>query len=305
MPKIFISYSSKDKAFVIRLATDLERVGADLWMDSKNIPAGEKWASAIQVGLDQAEIMILVISPNSMGSQNVEDEWQYFHQRKRLIIPVLLEPAKIHYQLNGFERIDFHRKKYEDSFQRLQIELERKGITLESHLEQGITTRAIRTFPKSFSLPLLEWIDIPLGSVTLEGNGGTYDVEPFAISKYPVTNGQFNAFIDDKAYENDRWWVDLAKRIEVPKMVPSSDANNPRQYVSWYEAIASCRWLAAEIGVEVTLPTETQLQWAALGRTGWAFPYGPNFDKEMCNSRESGFGKSTPVNYYDSKVQGK
>ena len=88
MARLFISYSRTDVDFARQLGTDLERLGADLWMDVDDIPAGMKWSSAIQEGLDQAEVMIVVLSPDSMASVNVEDEWQYFLDEKRSVIPV-------------------------------------------------------------------------------------------------------------------------------------------------------------------------------------------------------------------------
>lgn len=35
------------------------------------------WSSAIQQGLEHAELMIVVITPEAMASRNVENEWQY------------------------------------------------------------------------------------------------------------------------------------------------------------------------------------------------------------------------------------
>jgi len=47
-----------------------------------------------------------------------------------------------------------------------------------------------------FALPLLEWINIPLGKVMLDRHGA-FEVAEFAISKYPVTNALYQAFIND------------------------------------------------------------------------------------------------------------
>ena len=44
------------------------------------------------------------------------------------------------------------------------------------------------SFRARFSLPLLEWVKLPAGTVVLEDNAGTYRVDPFIIAKYPVTN---------------------------------------------------------------------------------------------------------------------
>jgi len=90
MTKIFISHSSKDEAFTHKLATSLKEIGADIWLDIKgDIPAGMKWSTAIQDGLEKCALMILIISPESMASTNVEDEWQYYLDEKKPIIPIL------------------------------------------------------------------------------------------------------------------------------------------------------------------------------------------------------------------------
>ena len=166
-----------------------------------------------------------------------------------------------------------------------------------------------------FTLPLLEWINIPAGSVGLEtgwdGSGnydyaknysqkllGTYTVASFAIAKYPVTNAQFQAFVEDGGYREDRYWKDLAQRVTAPQKSSWTDPTHPRETVNWYEAMAFTRWLAEKTGLAVTLPTEMQWQWAAVGDKGWAYPYGNTFDKNKGNTNESGIKKTTPVDKY-------
>lgn len=127
MARIFISYSRTDEAFARRLATSLSQMGADIWMDIEDIPAGMKWSSAIQQGLDGAEVLIVAITPESMASRNVEDEWQYSLDNRKPVIPILLRPAKIHFQLSRIQYIDFHTQPYEVALQRLQYELARQG----------------------------------------------------------------------------------------------------------------------------------------------------------------------------------
>ena len=68
-----------------------------------------KWSSAIQQGLDAGDLLIVIISPNSMVSRNVEDEWQYYLDNHKPVIPVLLHPAKIHFQLSRIQYIDSNR----------------------------------------------------------------------------------------------------------------------------------------------------------------------------------------------------
>ncbi|MCD4685803.1 MAG: SUMF1/EgtB/PvdO family nonheme iron enzyme [Anaerolineae bacterium] len=131
MARIFISYSRTDHAFARRLAADLSTLGADVWIDVADIPAGMKWSSAIHDGLRSCEAMLVIVSPDSMASQNVEDEWQYFKDQGKPLIPVLLRPADMHFQLHRMQYIDFHEQEYASALAQLHSELRRKGIALE------------------------------------------------------------------------------------------------------------------------------------------------------------------------------
>jgi hypothetical protein len=130
--RIFISYSRKDEVFARRLAKSLSDLGADIWIDVEDIPAGMKWSSAIQQGLTVSDVMLVILSPDSMKSSNVEDEWQYFLDKRKPIIPVLARPTdNIHFQLNRLQYIDFYRQPYDAALIHLHDELARKGARLE------------------------------------------------------------------------------------------------------------------------------------------------------------------------------
>ena len=120
--KVFISYSRKDSDFTRKLATSLSRQGADIWIDTEDIPAGVKWSNAVQDGLDTCTAMVLVVSPDSMDSTNVEDEWQYYHEHHKLIIPVLCRPTTIRYfQLKRIQYVDFVTQSYSDAYKQLTL----------------------------------------------------------------------------------------------------------------------------------------------------------------------------------------
>jgi hypothetical protein len=128
MEHIFISYSHADKAFADRLRSDLESFGTDVWIDVEDIDAGLKWSSAVQQALDTCEVMVVILSPDSAASQNVEDEWQYFLDQKKPLVPVLWRPAKIHFQLSRIQYIDFSRQPYNVALGQLCAELQGKGV---------------------------------------------------------------------------------------------------------------------------------------------------------------------------------
>jgi protein-disulfide isomerase len=130
MARIFISYSRRDKAFAEQLTADLEGLDVDVWRDVDDIRAGLKWSTAIQQGLDDCDVMIVIISPDSMGSVNVEDEWQYYLDQRKPLVPVLWRPANVHFQLSRIQYIDFHSQDYSAAFAQLHSELRRQGIPL-------------------------------------------------------------------------------------------------------------------------------------------------------------------------------
>jgi formylglycine-generating enzyme required for sulfatase activity len=68
--------------------------------------------------------------------------------------------------------------------------------------------------------------------------------------------------------------------------------------VSWYEALAYCRWLSEKSGKPYRLPTEAEWEKAARGTDGRRYPWGDAWDASLCNNKESGPGKTTPVGEY-------
>ncbi|MBI1258333.1 MAG: SUMF1/EgtB/PvdO family nonheme iron enzyme [Chloroflexi bacterium] len=160
--------------------------------------------------------------------------------------------------------------------------------------------------------PPFEWCEIPAGKVTLEAGGSlkgrtTFDVAAFRIAKYPITNAQYQMFVDErKGYRYSPWWDYSVEamdwRLDNPSPHEPGFAGDdlPRMNITWYEAVAFCRWLSAKNSTlfEITLPTEPQWQRAAQGDDGRAFPWGNTFDSGKANTSESKIGLTTPVTGY-------
>jgi formylglycine-generating enzyme required for sulfatase activity len=151
-----------------------------------------------------------------------------------------------------------------------------------------------------FTLPLLEWLDIPAGTVTLADGAGEFEVPPFKIAKYPVFNAQFRIFIDSGGYKEPLWWEGLAFRVSSPRASDRGNPGCPKQQVTWFEAVAFCRWLSHETELDVRLPTEWEWQWAAAGDSGWDYPYGSTFNNTKCNTKDRGLRCTNVVTEYES-----
>ena len=166
-------------------------------------------------------------------------------------------------------------------------------------------------------LPMLQWRDIPHGTVTIASIVGsdedfgevTEHVDNFVMSAYPVTNAQFSIFAKAAdGYRNPRWWSfsDHAERwFKLGKGVaePGFTGDDlPRENVNWYEAMAFANWLGNLLQMQIALPTLAQWQRAAKGDDDRYFPWGDEYDEEHCNTLETGLKRTTPVDRYHRGV---
>lgn len=315
MNKIFISYSRQNESFARRIYRSLCDQGADVWLDLMDIPAGADWSDAIHQALVECNVMLLIISKDSMASENVADEWKYFF-RKKLIVPIKLEDADMHFQLNRLQYIDFLRNDYEVALQQLWRELQRNGITFSaSEANQRIARITKGAYPPDLSTILpgpFKWCEIPSGNVVIEYGEGrgeqTFWVDEFYIAKYPVSNSQYEVFLqDENGYGNTDWWdysaAATAWRRNHTKLefmrLPNME-QHPRVNLTSFEAIAFCRWLTEKTDYHISLPTEQQWQRSGQGNDRRKFPWGMKFDKRLCNTLESGNSFTTPVTKYPS-----
>ena len=145
--------------------------------------------------------------------------------------------------------------------------------------------------------------------------------EPYGISRYPVTNAQFAAFVEAGGYSEERHWTAAARdqvwrRGKVKARNDDEPREGPHDYgepfnlpnhpvvgVTWYEAAAFCLWLTGllrergelEDDQEISLPTEPQWEKAARGTDGRPFPWGDEPDPDRANYHDTGIGTTSAV----------
>ncbi len=89
MPQVFISYSRRDKDFVLKLHAALAAQSRDAWVDWEDIPPTADWWREIQGGIDSADSFIFVISPDSVRSEVCRREVDYAVTSNKRLIPLL------------------------------------------------------------------------------------------------------------------------------------------------------------------------------------------------------------------------
>jgi hypothetical protein len=107
VPSAFFSYSRNDSEFALRLAEDLRARGASVWLDQLDIEPGQRWAQAIQAAMMKCPRVLVILSPSSVESPNVQDEVTFALEEKKVIIPILYRDCKILLQLRGLHYADF------------------------------------------------------------------------------------------------------------------------------------------------------------------------------------------------------
>ncbi len=103
-------------------------------------------------------------------------------------------------------------------------------------------------------LPDIDWVQIPAGEFLYGVEKEKIFLPAFEIARYPVTWLQYQAFVEAAdGYKNAEWW-DFSKFAAIwrrenpqPKDAHWSIPNHPRESVTWYEAMAFCRWLEAKL----------------------------------------------------------
>ncbi|AXG70222.1 serine/threonine-protein kinase pkn1 [Kordia sp. SMS9] len=119
----------------------------------------------------------------------------------------------------------------------------------------------------------------------------TATIQEFQIAKYPVTHQEYWEFLKDTDY------------AEIPTTWPlgqflTSQSNHPVHTISSDACVQYAKWLSEKTGRKFRLPTEAEWEYVAGGSDGLEFPWGNTFEKDHCNTVESGIFRSTPIGIF-------
>lgn len=165
---------------------------------------------------------------------------------------------------------------------------------------------SIRSSEKPRQEPPLEMVKVPKGPF-LYGDEKTREVTDYNywIDQYPVTNEKYRVFVSADGYGNQAYWSPEGWKWKTENDITGPEfwddpqwnkADCPVVGVSYYEAEAYAKCVGKR------LPTDQEWEKAARGEDGRQYPWGEEFDKNRCNSGESGIGHTTPVTQYPNGV---
>jgi formylglycine-generating enzyme required for sulfatase activity len=206
----------------------------------------------------------------------------------------------------------------------------------------GDTRRGVAV--SSNGLPDILWCEVPKGEFRM-GQGKeehTVALPDFYISRFPITQRQFQAFTDAGGYAVKAYWTEAEKAgvwtkegvkgrwDEKPRVGPTRYGesfdlpSHPAVGITWYEALAFCRWLddqrrlrelpmslwedgkivpfAPDPKWSITLPSEEEWEKAARGTDGRIYPWIGDADPYSANYNETGIGMTSAVGCFPQGV---
>jgi len=100
-PKVFLSYSHRDRRWVDRLLTHLRAIAynVQVWSDA-DIKVGESWSNEIARAITSADVAVLLISADYLASDFIVNQelpvlLESASQGRTLILPVMVSPVLV------------------------------------------------------------------------------------------------------------------------------------------------------------------------------------------------------------------
>jgi formylglycine-generating enzyme required for sulfatase activity len=192
----------------------------------------------------------------------------------------------------------------------------------------------------AFYLPdedLLGFVEIPTGPFLIGEDNEQHELSlsDYYIARYPVTVAQFDAFVQAGGYGVAQYWPDAEaagfwsrgqfqgrydeelRDRPVAYGDPFDLPNHPIVGVTWYEALAYCRWLTETLAAweetperlarllqqerwQIALPSEAEWEKAAKGPLargtgGRRYPWGDDPDPNRANYADTGIDTTSAV----------
>lgn len=302
--RIFISYRRADSTYLIgRIKDRLEAAfGANsVFRDLDDIPAGVDFRSVLEKETHGCQVMLVIIGPlwagitDAKGNKRLFDPNDYtrievetglkgLEQNRIMVIPTLMMNAPMPspqdipeslLQLTFQNAISIRNDPdFNHDMERLIRDIRRwRGYAEEDIATEYFEPQTIHIAEGKF------W----MGSAAAQGGPGTESpkhevfLPAYRIGKYPVTNSQFEEFVQETG------------RLVTPNMgwdgqrSPKDRMDYPVVGVTFYDAVAYCQWLSGKTGRKYTLPNEAQWEKACRAGGQTLYPWGDEFETGRCN----------------------
>jgi formylglycine-generating enzyme required for sulfatase activity len=324
--QVFVSHAYLDAEFAHRLASDLTKRGWQVWIAPDSIKPGEKWVAAIERGLDESGVFLVVLTPRTNISAWVKSETESAialeHEGAIRLFPLMVQPCSIRTTLRAYQCVSFL-ESYQNGLAQLMAGLEL--LQAEESVGAGSISATIENTPRLDQVPIPIEVRPQEPSKVIKAPTETPDLlvidSPFHLDMVRVPAGEFlmgsDPAKDNKAQINEQpqhsvhvseFYISkydvtneqfrvFSRATHRKWRISAGKGNHPVVDVSWRDAIAFCKWLSKVTGREMHLPTEAEWEKAARGTDGRLYPWGNKWDGRKLNSNNR-IGDTTPVGKY-------
>jgi formylglycine-generating enzyme required for sulfatase activity len=300
------------------------------WLDEEELHPGQTWETEIEKAVESSDVVLVCLSNNSIHKKGyVQKELRFaldialeMPEETIFIVPLRLEECVPPRSLREWQYADYFEGQRERAFQKLLISLEKRADSVGLKYEKAAPKK--EKFPQIVSqkivMPVsnkitfsnrMEFMRVPAGKflmgTAIENQHANtqhavdipYD---YWMSRFPVINSQYSIYVDYVMDSFEKSKKDL--KFIHPVADWEKKKSHPVVGVSLEVAIFYCKWLnnllVKEIpfGFELRLPNEAEWEKAARGTEAREYPWGNNFNKDFCNTKESAVGDTTPVGMY-------
>ena len=219
--QVFISHAHQDTDFAHRLAADLQQDGWQVWIAPDSIRPGEKWVEAINRGLAESSVFVVALTPAAVDSRWVAHEADaaimLTNRGKMRFIPAEVASCDAPPLWEAFHWISFTGR-YADGLAVLRATLAQTAAVPPETTHHGPPAVFTLTSPIRLELVCIPAGEFLMGSDPAVDHDAQSGEQPqhrvtlpdFYIGKVPVTNAQFEVFVQAAGYRT------TSRAVRVP-----------------------------------------------------------------------------------------
>jgi formylglycine-generating enzyme required for sulfatase activity len=313
--RVFLCHASQDKPVVRKLYSQLKSESwIDPWLDEEKLLPGQDFDLEIYKAIREADVILICLSKESIAKEGyVQKEFKRafnFAEEKPegtiYIIPLRLDECEPPLRFKQWQWVDyFNTSAHEKLIRSLRLRASDLKITIPEISKPEESAKADPTPVKYtpggrpvYVFGGMDFVKVAAGDFYM-GTDDIEDAKPqhlvyqlnydFYMARFPVTNLQYSMYL---------------RELSQPVIFKKEKSDHPVVEVSWGDAQNYIKWMNQKHENELPngycfrLPSEAEWERSARGVAGNEYPWGNTFDKNKCNTWESGINGTTPVSKY-------
>lgn len=264
MNHIFISYSRKDAGTALSLAERLRSYGATVWMDTASLGAAETWSAEIVTAIEKCSIFIILLSRDSVSSDNVTKELSLASECKKRIVPIELHPSELNqamkYALAGVQKVSINDEEaLQRTFEKLSVSFE-PGMPKPAVAAPQVPVKKYSQLVR-FGIPLVVLLVLGIGSYFIFFKSSERVASPLE-SMTSVRTIAVLPFESLSASKDDEFFADglTSEIISILTRLEGVQVTDRKTAMSYKGRKSDVKAIAKELGVKYIIDGTVQKQ---------------------------------------------